>query len=662
MRKGIGLSEKPDSKSTANTPQRWSLRETVTRLRAIADQSMVGFCRMEGDGTILDCNTAFARMLGQPWQKLIGLCMHDLSAPEDRAAEGKALEHAIGEGRKELLTRRRFIHEDGSVVWVDIALTFVDGEDAPHTVFAAAFDVTEQVYIEGALARSEQNFRQLFHTMTSGCALHRIICDDNGKPIDYRFLSINAAFEAQTGLKAADIVGKTVKEALPGTEDFWIETYGEVALTGEPVQFEHYSGVLDRHFLVSAYCPEHLQFAVIFNDITEEKRIARERQELERQVLHAQKLESLGVLAGGIAHDFNNLLMAILGSADLAMSALPAASPARRDILEIEKASRRAADLCRQMLAYSGKGEFVVEPVNVDELIEDMLGMLNVSISKRAALRLSLAKVPAIMADPSQIQQVMMNLIINASEAIGEESGIITVSSGTMHCSGEFLRETYIDEDIEEGQFVYVEVSDNGCGMSPEARERIFDPFYTTKFTGRGLGLAAVLGIVRGHHGAIKVYSEEGKGTTFKVLLPASDSESRRTASSMKDEDYTWRGSGTILLVDDEEFVIEIGGRMLRHLGFSVLTARNGREALECYKASRDDIVCVLLDLTMPVMDGHEAYRELRTLNPDVCVVLSSGYNERDAIGQFNGKGLSGFIQKPYQMEDLRHVLHDVLA
>jgi len=645
-----------------DAPRQWSLRETVTRLRAIADQSMVGFCRMEGDGTIVDCNTAFARMLGKPWQELVGLSMHGLSAAEDRSAEHEALTHAINEGRKELLSRRRFVHEDGSVVWVDLALTFVDGKDAPHTIFAAALDVTEQVYIEGALARSEQNFRKLFHTMTSGCALHRIICDDDGKPVDYRFLSINPAFEAQTGLKASDLIGKTVKEALPGTEDFWIETYGEVALTGDPVQFEHYSSVLDRHFLVNAYCPEHLQFAVIFNDITEEKRIAREREELERQVLHAQKLESLGVLAGGIAHDFNNLLMAILGSADLAISALPAASPARRDILEIEKASRRAADLCRQMLAYSGKGEFVVEPVNVGELIEDMLGMLNVSISKRAALRLSLAKVPAIMADPSQIQQVMMNLIINASEAIGEESGIITVSSGTMHCGTEYLRETYIDEELEEGDFVYVEVSDNGCGMSQEARERIFDPFYTTKFTGRGLGLAAVLGIVRGHHGGIKVYSEEGKGTTFKVLLPASDSESRRTASSMKDEDYTWRGSGTILLVDDEEFVIEIGGRMLRHLGFSVLTARNGREALECYKASQEEIVCVLLDLTMPVMDGHEAYRELRTLNPDVCVVLSSGYNERDAIGQFNGKGLSGFIQKPYQMEDLRHVLHDVLA
>ena len=656
------MSEKSDSKSLADAPQQWSLRETVTRLRAISDQSMVGFCRMEGNGAILDCNPAFARMLGRPWQKLVGLCLHDLSAPGDQGAERAALTHAQTEGRKELLTRRRFVHENGPTVWVDLALTFVDGNGAPATMFAAALDVTEQVYIEGALARSEKNFRQLFDTMTSGCALHRIICDDSGKPVDYRFLSINPAFEAQTGLKAADLVGKTVKEALPGTEDFWIETYGEVALTGEPVQFEHYSNVLDRHFLVSAYCPERLLFAVIFNDITEQKRVAHEREQLERQVLHAQKLESLGVLAGGIAHDFNNLLMAILGSADLAMSALPAASPARRDILEIEKASRQAADLCRQMLAYSGKGEFVVEPINICELIQDMQGMLKVSISKRAALRLSLAKIPAIMADPSQIQQVMMNLIINASEAIGDESGIITVSSGTMQCGDEYLRETYVDEQLEEGEFVYVEVSDNGCGMAPEARDRIFDPFYTTKFTGRGLGLAAVLGIIRGHGGAIKVYSEEGKGTTFKVLLPASDAESRRTPSSINGKDYRWHGSGAVLLVDDEEFVIEIGGRMLRHLGFTVLAARNGREAVECYKASQEDIVCVLLDLTMPVMDGHEAYRELRTLNPDVCVVLSSGYNERDAIGQFNGKGLSGFIQKPYQMEDLRQVLHDVLT
>ena len=645
-----------------DAPQKWSVRETITQLRAISDQSIVGFCRMDDKGIILDCNPAFARMVGEPWQKLVGLCIDDLSADDEQESERHALEHVMAEGRKELLTRRRYLHKDGSAVWVDLALTCVDGEGRPPVIFAAALDVTEQVYIEGALRRSEKNFRQLFDTMISGSALHRIICDDTGKPVDYRFLSINRAFELQTGLKAAEVVGKTVKEVLPGTEDFWIETYGKVALTGEPTEFEHYTSTLDRHYLVSAYCPEPLHFAVVFSDITEQKHVAHERRKLERQVLHAQKLESLGVLAGGIAHDFNNLLMAILGNADLAISALPAASPARRDILEIEKASRRAADLCRQMLAYSGKGEFVAEPINVCELIRDMLGMLNVSISKRAALRLALTDVPAIMADPSQIQQIIMNLIINASEAIGDKGGIITISTGTMYCNSEYLRETYLDMDINEGDFVYVEVSDNGCGMSQEAKERVFEPFFTTKFTGRGLGMAAVLGIVRGHQGTIKVYSEEDKGTTFKVLLPASDQEVRRSAGSSKDSDYTWRGSGTVLLVDDEDFVIEIGSRMLRHLGFKVLIAHNGREALECYQAARDEIVCVLLDLTMPVMDGHETFRELRAQNSDVCVILSSGYNEGDAIGQFSGKGLAGFIQKPYQMADLRSALHNALV
>lgn len=657
------MNDEHDNAPTRDTPQQWSIRETIRRLQVISDQSIVGFCRMDGNGIILDCNPAFARMvLGQPWQKLVGQCIHDLSATENLASERDALKRAMAEGREELLSRRRYIHEDGSTVWVDLALTFVDDEGEQPTVFAAALDVTEQVYIEGALERSEKNFRQLFDTMTSGCALHRIICDDDGKPVDYRFLSINAAFETQTGLKGADVVGKTVKEVLPDTEDFWIETYGKVALTGEPIEFEHYSSPLARHYLVTAYCPEHLLFAVVFNDITEQKRIAHERQELERQVLHAQKLESLGVLAGGIAHDFNNLLMAILGNADLAISALPAGSPVRHDILEIEKASRRAADLCRQMLAYSGKGEFVVEPINVRELIEDMQGIFSVSISKRAALRLALTDVPAIMADPSQIQQILMNLIINASEAIGDKSGIITVSTGTMHCDADYLRTTYLDMDVSEGDFVYVEVSDNGCGMSPENQERVFEPFFTTKFTGRGLGMAAVLGIVRGHRGAIKVYSEEDKGTTFKVLLPASDQEALRSAGGARSHDYTWRGSGTVLLVDDEEFVVEIGSRMLSHLGFTPLTAHNGREALDCYKTAQSEIACVLLDLTMPVMDGHETFRELRALDSDVCVILCSGYNERDAIAQFSGKGLAGFIQKPYQMEELRNALHTALT
>jgi two-component system cell cycle sensor histidine kinase/response regulator CckA len=651
-----------DPKRQSNGDARiWTLRESVSRLRTMANQTMVGFGRLDSEGRFVDCNPALAGMFDHTWQDLIGIPFCDLVAAEQQQDARDTFSHAISDNEKELSGRYAIPHKSGATVWLNLSMSIVRDTDLP-TIFVAALDVSDQMEVENALTRSERNFRLLIEEMTSGTALHEIITDDNGEPVDYRFLAVNPAFEAQTGLKGSDIVGKTVKEVLPGTEDFWIKTFGKVALTGEPTHFEQYSEALEKHYLVNAYSPEPRRFAVVFNDITQQKRVAHEREQLQQQVLHAQKLESLGVLAGGIAHDFNNLLMAILGNAELALTSLPASSPARREILEIEKASKRAADLCRQMLAYSGRGEFVVEPINICELIKDMTGMLDVSISKRAVLKLNLGKVPAIEADVSQIQQVIMNLIINAAEAIEGTNGIISVTTGSMQCDEGYLLETYLDKDIGPGNFVFMEISDNGCGMSPEVADRIFEPFFTTKFAGRGLGMAAVMGVVRGHKGTIKVYSEPGKGTTFKVLLPASDRKPVPLADAEKDESESWKPNGTVLLVDDEEFVVRVGRSMLRKLGFDVITAHGGRRAIEAYKSNRDEICCVLLDLTMPGMDGHETFRELRAIDPEAKVILCSGYNEHDAVSQFGGKRLSGFIQKPYHLSGLQEVLKTALT
>jgi len=264
---------------------------------------------------------------------------------------------------------------------------------------------------------------------------------------------------------------------------------------------------------------EVVQIIETIRDITERKRAEEERLALDRQVQHTQKLESLGILAGGIAHDFNNILMAILGNADLALRDLSPMSPARDNIKEIEKASRRAADLAKQMLAYSGRGKFVVQPIDLGELVEEISYLLEVSISKKVVLKYNMAeKLPTFDGDVTQIRQVIMNLIINASEAIGSRSGVIVLSTGVMYCNeiylsgvNEVLRAT-LDEPLPEGQYVYFEVADNGCGMDKETMKKVFDPFFTTKFTGRGLGMSAVLGIVRGHRGPIKVSSDLGKG------------------------------------------------------------------------------------------------------------------------------------------------------
>jgi CheY-like chemotaxis protein len=314
------------------------------------------------------------------------------------------------------------------------------------------------------------------------------------------------------------------------------------------------------------------------------------------------------------------------------------------------------------MLAYSGKGRFVVEPVDLSVLVREFEQMLCASVTKGVVLKFYLTRqLPPVEADASQMKQLLMNLVTNASEAIGARSGVVSISTGVMYCDREYLREVFLDEGLPEGRYVFLEVADTGPGFDAETRAKLFDPFFTTKFAGRGLGLAAVLGIVRGHRGAIKVYSEPGRGSTFKVLLPAAD-EDEVAAREAREHVEPARRSGLILLADDEEEVRRVGRRMLQKLGFDVLLAADGREALAIFDQHAARIVAVVLDLTMPHLDGEEAFRELRRRKADVRVILSSGYNEQDVTQRFVGKGLAGFIQKPYQMAKLRATLMEVLG
>jgi len=406
-------------------------------------------------------------------------------------------------------------------------------------------------------------------------------------------------------------------------------------------------------------------------DITSRKRATEEKLVLERQVLHAQKLESLGVLAGGIAHDFNNILMTILGNTDLAIYKLSPTSPAIDNIEEIEKATRRASELAKQMLAYSGKGRFVIEPIDSNKLIEEMAHLLEVSISKNVKIEYKFAETPPTFdGDMTQIRQVIMNLITNASEAIGDKYGVITLSTGMMNCDRVYLDEaqtdmrTGLDEPLQEGVYTYMEVADTGCGMDAMTIEKIFDPFYSTKFAGRGLGMSAALGIARGHKGAIKIDSEVGKGTTFKVLFPTNNLRESGIVVPGQEmaERKDWRGKGAILIADDEQSVCGVAKQMLEHMGFSVLTANDGNEALQLFCKLKETIACVLLDLMMPNMNGEDAFREMKLIQPGVKVILCSGYNEQDATQRFTGKGLAGFIQKPFNMAALKEKLREILS
>ena len=407
---------------------------------------------------------------------------------------------------------------------------------------------------------------------------------------------------------------------------------------------------------------------VVFSDITDRKRLEEERIDMERQLLQTQKLQSLGILAGGIAHDFNNLLMAVLGNLELAMDEISPVSSARPYLENSEKASRRAADLTRQMLAYSGKGRFILNQMNLSELVQENIHIFRSSISASIDLILHLNHdIPPIMADVGQIQQVVMNLITNAAEAIGDNAGTINLTNGVQTCDDACLKLSRLHEKPAPGDFIYLEVTDTGCGMDEPTQKKIFDPFFTTKFTGRGLGMSALQGIILGHKGAIFVDSNMCSGTTIRVLFPVSDIVQDKKPSILPPQEAplvldTPSKLGVILVADDEEAMRTLCSDMVARMGYGSLTAADGEEAVKVFRDNADDIFCVILDLTMPKMDGYVTFQALKQLRPDVKVILSSGYNEQVITQRFTGLGLAGFIQKPYRRQQLQDELKRVIA
>ncbi|MCU1257900.1 MAG: sensor hybrid histidine kinase [Bryobacterales bacterium] len=383
---------------------------------------------------------------------------------------------------------------------------------------------------------------------------------------------------------------------------------------------------------------------------------------LEEQLRQAAKLESLGVLAGGIAHDFNNLLVGILGNASLVSDLLPPTSPARPMLDGVINAGERAAMLTQQMLAYSGKGKFVIQPVDISDLVREMTTLVQASVPKTVALRLRLAPgLPPVVADVAQLQQLIMNLVINGAEAIGDHPGSVTVTTGEQQTvDGESVGTTVGADPVTPGKYVFFEVQDNGAGMDGATIAKIFDPFFTTKFTGRGLGLSAALGIVRGHEGFMQVASSPGRGSTFKVLFPAAQEKITPPPVRVVNEDLS--GSGVILLVDDEVLVRRIAATTLAHHGYTILEAGNGLEAIELFQRNSSRIALVVLDLSMPLMGGEECLSRLKSIKPDVPVLLSSGFSETEAARCFQSAGVASFLQKPYTAQQLAELVKAALS
>ena len=383
-----------------------------------------------------------------------------------------------------------------------------------------------------------------------------------------------------------------------------------------------------------------------------------EKLALEHQFQQTQKLESLGVLAGGIAHDFNNILTIILGHCYIIDEDIDSELDQKTHVKQIERAANRAADLCRQMLNYAGKNTLVQSRVNLWLLVDENVKMLQSAIKKNVGIELDLKySVPEITGDIAQIQQVVMNLIINAAEAIGDKNGTIKIGLKKTIVPADQAETDFFGTTTLPGDYACLTVSDSGCGMDAETQKRIFEPFFTTKFTGRGLGMSAVLGIIKSHEGSLQLSSTPGVGTTFTIYFPSSGKSEAVEATQTAGSVHSTKASGTVLIVDDEESLRIIGSALLKAMGFSVMTASNGREALEIYRERGSGIDLILMDLLMPEMGGIDAYLLLREISPAIPIVICSGYGIEGMSEEFDNDEYTAALQKPYKLDLLRNTL-----
>ncbi|MCX6539653.1 MAG: PAS domain S-box protein [Acidobacteria bacterium] len=581
--------------------------------------------------------------------------------PDDRDVLRKAIESAMADPSEPFGVEHRIVRPDGTVRWVEgRGRVYRDAHGRPERMAGAVTDITERKEAEQALRQSEERFRLLADSSSEA-----IVISDGGVVVD-----ANPQVAAMLGLKPDEVIGRHVLEfATP-------EAVSEIEKRLASEEYAPYQTVLRRsdgtqfpvdvrgRFLQSG--SRRLRLAVI-HDLTESRRGEDDRVALERQVQHSQKLESLGVLAGGIAHDFNNLLVAMLGNLELALDDLPPQSDVRPYLRDAESAAKRAAALTAKLLAYSGRGRFEVRPMDINAVITEMSSTIRSAVRRSIRFDMKLgADVPIVEGDPTQVHQLVMNLIVNAAEAIGDAAGNITLTTGAREWTREELRGGHVPDVAAAGPFVFLTISDTGSGMDQTVKARLFEPFFTTKFTGRGLGMAAVLGILRAHKGTIFVESEPGQGATVTVLFPASlasaETEVVEPAAGVRVADASTVGRPTVLIVDDEDTVRSICRQMLERLGYEVEAVGSGREAVELLRQPTIHVGCVLLDLTMPGMDGAETAAAIQQLRPDLPIVIASGYSEPEVVERLGATRVASVVQKPYQLRTLRDTLGPLVA
>lgn len=629
----------------------WASRE---ELAALVRSFPAPIIVLEGEGLVAVWNPAAERTFG--WRAEEALGRPSLIIPEGEREENARVVAAVGQGRvvinHESVRRRK----DGSLVEVSLSAAPIhDGSGRITGQVEVLVDSSERRAAERALAESEARYREIFDHGVLG--IFR-------STVEGRFLVANPAmarflnYESPEQLIAAcpdisrdlyfdpeqrRVIHDTLREN-PSLHTFEVplkKRGGGVAQVRMNLRLQRAPDGGEQYF------------EGFIEDITREVEAEQQRQYLESRMQQLHKLESLGVLAGGVAHEFNNLLMVILGNASLARLDLDREHPSQASLSKVENAARRAADLTGRMLAYSGGGRFVTQATDMSRFIESQQDLIQALVHGRAEIKLVLAEqLPEVDLDLDQMRQLLTNLVNNAAEAVTGALGVVTIRTGVVDADRKYLSCAHLDEGLEPGRYVFLEVEDNGAGIGRENRERLFEPFFSTKFTGRGLGLSAVLGIARSHRGTVCLRTEPGLGSAFRVLIPPRVVPEEVPAPAPP-VSRPRRGKPRILLAEDHELVREVTRRILEREGFKVTVAVDGIETVQLFSAAPHSFDLLVVDLTMPRMGGAEAVARIRQIQPDVRVILSSGFNEVSATLRFANLELSGFIQKPYQPQDL---------
>ncbi len=634
------------------------LKNSEERFRSIFEHAATGMATVNPDGRLLQVNPAFCRFLGYTAEELRRLTIQEITHPEDLAATCQVLQMGRSGAIRVLAIEKRYLRKDGSLAWAHTNATWIqDATGNPLYSVKLIQDISERKAAEEALRESEARKGAILDTALDGI----LTIDHQGKALEF-----NPAAERLFGFQRDEVIGKDIlDEIVPPEERDAIRQGLEAYLyTGvNPLKGGH----VEMTVLRKNGMPSPVEFAVsririggvpaftaYIRDLTDRKKAEEALRQREEQVRHGQKMEAIGTLAGGVAHDFNNLLTGILGYAELLKMRSNPGEKVHQAAEVIEKAATRAASLTQQLLGFARRGKHQNVCVDLHAVIQEVSGLLSATLDKNISLQQEFTPPSApVQGDPGQMSQVILNLAVNAADSMAGGGDLV------FHTEIVELTEAQRRHDgIVPGRHVLLAVSDTGCGIRPDILPRIFEPFFTTKDQGKGtgMGLAMVYGIVQNHGGFIEVDSAPGSGTTFRLYFPEARGPERRSLHGPGDEAIQ-AGSGTILVVDDEDAIRSVAAAFLQEMGYRVLTASDGAEAVEIYRRSQEPIDLVIIDMVMPAMGGRECFRAMKSIQPDLRAILSTGYDFNPVVQEILDEGMRGFVQKPYQLRQLSEVV-----